>query len=171
MLQLSWFKSIDANSYERAKDIFEYHLHFLANIACWLSSISLAPAPKPASKLQHYTLFKHRKDKAGTLKYPLLWWKVRLSLSCALSCYWYCSVAHWHEFPIITHMAYDFLTIPGAMVSIEHLFLKSWHLCTDQHSSLKAATLTQAVCTKEWLQKGPMKWDWGFGWTLSLFSL
>ena len=45
-----------------------------------------------ASKFQCYALFEHGKDKAGTLKNPLLWWKVRLSLSCTLSCYWYCSV-------------------------------------------------------------------------------
>jgi hypothetical protein len=48
-------------------------------------------------------------------------------------------------------MARDFLAIPGAMVSVEHLFSKSQHLCADQRSSLKAATLTQAMCTKEWV--------------------
>ena len=56
-------------------------------------------------------------------------------------------------------MACDFLVIPGAMVSVECLFSRSWHLCTDQQLSLKAATLTQAMCTKEWLWEGLMKWD------------
>ena len=108
---------IDADSYKCTEDIFEYHLHeyqestpessasrptpaakptvpnsFLANITHQSSSISLATAPDLASNFQHYALFEHGKDKAGALKNPLLWWKVRLSLSCTLSCYWYCSV-------------------------------------------------------------------------------
>jgi hypothetical protein len=70
-----------------------------------------------------------------------------------------CVQAHQHEFPIIACMARDFLAIPGAMVSVERLFSKSRHLCTDQRSSLKAATLTQAMCTKEWLREGLMKWN------------
>jgi hypothetical protein len=67
--------------------------------------------------------------------------------------------AHQHEFPIITRMARDFLAIPRTMASVERLFSKSRHLCTDQRSSLKAATLTQAMCTKEWLREGLMKWN------------
>ena len=47
---------------------------------------------------------------------------------------------------------------------IWHLFLKSHHLCTDQHSTLKAKTLTEAMCTKEWLQEGLMRWDWVLFW-------
>ena len=62
-------------------------------------------------------------------------------------------------YPVHVCMACDFLVIPGAMVSVKHLFSRSQHLCTDQRSSLKAATLTQAMCTKEWLQEGLMKWD------------
>ena len=56
-------------------------------------------------------------------------------------------------------MARDFLAIPGAMVSVERLFSKSRHLCTDQRSTLKAKTLTEAMCTKEWLREGLMRWE------------
>ena len=66
---------------------------------------------------------------------------------------------HQDKYPVHMHMAHDFLTIPGAMVSVDQLFSRSQHLCTDQQLSLKATTLTQAMCMKEWLQEGLMKWD------------
>ena len=66
---------------------------------------------------------------------------------------------HQDQYPVDMHMARDFLTIPGAMVSVEQLFSRSQHLCTDQQSSLKATTLTQVMYMKEWLWEGLMKWD------------
>lgn len=78
---------------------------------------------------------------------------------------------HHSEYPVHARMARDFLAIPGAMVSVERLFSRSRHLCTDQRSSLKAATLTQAMCTKEWLREGLMRWDWGSRGSNTLFAL
>ena len=66
---------------------------------------------------------------------------------------------HQDQYPVDMHMARDFLTIPGAMVSVEQLFSRSQHLCTDQQSSLKATTLTQVMYMQEWLWEGLMKWD------------
>jgi hypothetical protein len=57
------------------------------------------------------------------------------------------------------HMACDFLTIPGVSVSVERLFLKSRHLCTDLQGLLKAATITEAMCARQWLCKGLFKFN------------
>jgi hypothetical protein len=37
--------------------------------------------------------------------------------------------------------------------SVERLFSKSHHLCTDQRSTLKTKTLTEVMCTKVWLRE------------------
>ncbi|KIK62213.1 hypothetical protein GYMLUDRAFT_123891, partial [Collybiopsis luxurians FD-317 M1] len=54
-------------------------------------------------------------------------------------------------FSIIGHIAYSFLAIPSTSVSVEHLFDKSRHLCTDLYSSMKAETATKVMCSKAWL--------------------
>lgn len=59
---------------------------------------------------------------------------------------------HAGKFPIISQMARDFLAIPGSSVSVERLFSKSWHLCTDLRCLLKAATITEAMCACQWLK-------------------
>ena len=66
---------------------------------------------------------------------PLLWGKVHLvpifvSNPTDLSPH----QAHAHEFPITSRIARDYLAIPGVIVSVEQLFPKSRHLCTDQQS-------------------------------------
>ncbi|KDQ63990.1 hypothetical protein JAAARDRAFT_117154, partial [Jaapia argillacea MUCL 33604] len=61
---------------------------------------------------------------------------------------------HKAEFPVLAAMAQDFLAIPGTSVSIEQLFSKSQHLCTDLQSSLKAYTITEAMLTKMWIKAG-----------------
>jgi hypothetical protein len=50
---------------------------------------------------------------------PLLWWKM-----------------HGPSFVVIKDMARDFLAIPGTSASVERLFSKSRHVCTDLRSSL-----------------------------------
>jgi hypothetical protein len=103
-LRLSWFRSIDDDSYYRAKEVFEYHLQeyqaatpesappqpvsdrpatgsntFLASIARRSSSSLLTTAvPKPASELERYTLFEHGIQETDALENPLLWWKVSI---------------------------------------------------------------------------------------------
>jgi hypothetical protein len=144
-----------------SKDLTSIHLgnSFLANIARRSTSV-LVPAPKPASEFDRFVIYEHGKDETLALEHPLLWWKVSdFSHHCTLCYLLFLLKAHQHEFPVIARMARDFLAIPGAMVSVERLFSKSRHLCADQCSSLKAATLTQAMCTKEWLQEGLMKWN------------
>jgi hypothetical protein len=96
-LCLSWFRSIDDDSYNCAKEVFEYHLQeyqatspelaslqpvsdwpaesnsFLASIACCLLSLLLtAAAPKPASEFERYPLFEHGIQEHDALKNPLL---------------------------------------------------------------------------------------------------
>ena len=39
-------------------------------------------------------------------------------------------------------------------MSVEWLFLKSWHLCVDLQSSMKAETMTAAIRAKLWSKDG-----------------
>jgi hypothetical protein len=54
-------------------------------------------------------------------------------------------------------MARDFLAIPGTSVSVDRLFSKSRHLCSDVRSSLKADTIMIAMLTKTWIKDGLLK--------------
>lgn len=51
-------------------------------------------------------------------------------------------------------MAKDFLAIPGSSVSVERLFSSARHLCADARSSLQAKTITEAMCSKQWMKEG-----------------
>ncbi|KIK62188.1 hypothetical protein GYMLUDRAFT_164949 [Collybiopsis luxurians FD-317 M1] len=62
-------------------------------------------------------------------------------------------------FPIIGHIACNFLVNPCASVSVEHLFNKSCYLYTDLHSLMKAETATKAMCSKAGLRDGFFKFD------------
>jgi len=51
-------------------------------------------------------------------------------------------------------MARDFLAIPATSVSVERVFSKSRHICSDIRSSLKAETISEALLTKVWIRSG-----------------
>ncbi|EIN07766.1 hypothetical protein PUNSTDRAFT_70285, partial [Punctularia strigosozonata HHB-11173 SS5] len=59
-----------------------------------------------------------------------------------------------HAFPILSRMARDFLAIPATSVSVERVFSKSRHICSDLRSSLRAETIQQALLTKVWIRSG-----------------
>lgn len=61
---------------------------------------------------------------------------------------------HEKDFPIVAKMARDFLAIPGTSVSVERLFSKSRHLCSDLRSSMKADTIMEAMLTRSWIRDG-----------------
>ena len=68
-------------------------------------------------------------------------------------------------------MACNFLAIPGASASVERLFLKSRHLCTDLRGPLKVATVTEAMCARQWLHEGLfklMRMAWGHIYSFSI---
>ncbi len=58
------------------------------------------------------------------------------------------------QFPTLAQMAHDYLAIPATSVSVERVFSKSWHICTDLRSSLKANMVTQALLTRVWIYSG-----------------
>ncbi|EMD31762.1 hypothetical protein CERSUDRAFT_59534, partial [Gelatoporia subvermispora B] len=62
--------------------------------------------------------------------------------------------AHDTEFKVISCIAKDFLTILGASVAVERLFSSSRHTCADTRCSLKAETITELMCVKEWIREG-----------------
>ena len=95
----------------------------------------------------------------GDLLDSLAWWKViRLVLwgevhtDAPLF-----DQVHGSSFPIIAHMACDFLAIPATSVSVECTFSKSRHICSDLHSSLKAQTINEALLLKLWIKSGLFK--------------
>ena len=55
---------------------------------------------------------------------------------------------------MILHMAKDFLAIPRASVSVEHLFSSFQHMYADTCCSLKVETITELMCIKEWIREG-----------------
>ncbi|PCH39278.1 hypothetical protein WOLCODRAFT_85334 [Wolfiporia cocos MD-104 SS10] len=59
-----------------------------------------------------------------------------------------------HDFPVLSHIACDFLSVPAASITVECLFSSSHCLCANTHSSLKAETIAQAMCIKKWLHEG-----------------
>ncbi|EIN05707.1 hypothetical protein PUNSTDRAFT_73901 [Punctularia strigosozonata HHB-11173 SS5] len=59
-----------------------------------------------------------------------------------------------HTFPVLSRMARDYLAIPATSVSVERVFSKSRHICSDLRSSLQAETIKKALLTKVWIQSG-----------------
>lgn len=51
-------------------------------------------------------------------------------------------------------MARDYLAIPATSISVERVFSKSRHICSDLRSSLKEDTIKMALLTKEWIRSG-----------------
>ena len=116
-----------------------------------------SPLDTPASsKFECYTILcQNMVTQRDHMDNPLPWWKVstfgfilivmrsNVKLSLCQACA--------HEFPIISHIAHDYLAISGTIISVKQLFSKSCHLCTNQHSPLKAKTIMETMCTKEWL--------------------
>jgi hypothetical protein len=106
-LHLSWFKSINSDLYDHAKEVFKYHFEeyqasiseptlsqpvselastgsksFLASIAhCSSSLLSTVATPTPALEHERYALLEHRIQESDALENPLMWWKVR-TLKC-----------------------------------------------------------------------------------------
>jgi len=109
----------------------------------FLDSISLSDIPEPTaasnsqslSELDRFYLV--TKPVGGDPNEPLAWWKIHAS-----------------EYPTVARMARDFLAIPGTSVSVERLFSKSRHLCSDLRSSLLAPTIMRAMLSKCWIKDG-----------------
>lgn len=81
----------------------------------------------------------------------------RMPLMLVLTMRWF--QEHAKTFKVIAHMARDVLAIPGASVSVERLFSKARHICADARSSMKAQSITQLMCCKEWIRAGLLHVD------------
>ena len=68
---------------------------------------------------------------SGKADDPLKWWKVCFHFAYLYNYSLLVWQDHERDFPIISRMTHNFLAIPGASVSVERLFSKSRHLCTD----------------------------------------
>ncbi|TFY56694.1 hypothetical protein EVJ58_g7479 [Rhodofomes roseus] len=164
-LRVNWFSKLGSEEKARAEVLFEhvfrkYELKLpkaadvparpapVATPSSFLDMLSSVPdVPDPeaqdeaaqTSEVERWLRFEGGK---GNPYDPLVWWK-----------------EHAHKFPVIASMARDFLAIPGASVSVECLFSASRHLCVDTRSSLKAETISEAMCSKQWLKDGLFKFD------------
>ncbi|TFY60202.1 hypothetical protein EVJ58_g5298, partial [Rhodofomes roseus] len=163
-LRSKWFKRLGVLEKVKAEALFEHVFHeyeqkqpkraevqrkaqpnaphsFLDRLAA-VSDDSEDDLAKADPKLSEMTRWLRFEGGKGHSYRPLDWWR-----------------EHAHDFPVIASMARDFLAIPGASVSVERLFSASRHLCADTRSSLKAQTITEAMCAKRWLQDGLFKFD------------
>ncbi len=85
---------------------------------------------------------------------PLLWWKVSMSFNLGFRNTSIGHQIHAPKFPIIARMARDYLAIPATSVSVERVFSKSRHICSNLRSSLKEDTVKMALLVKVWIQSG-----------------
>lgn len=76
-------------------------------------------------------------DDPEVLLNPLLWWKIYAA-----------------EYPTLARMVWDYLAIPAMSVSVERIFSKSRHICSNLRSSLKEESIRMALLTKAWIQSG-----------------
>ena len=68
-----------------------------------------------------------------TIKNPLQWW-------------W----NHRSEFPILSKMAFDILSIPSMSAELERCFSQAKNLITDERNQLGEASVTAFECLKQW---------------------
>ena len=178
-LRLGFFKKLDGGNfeYDRAETIFKHVYHqYEAEHAPRSTSPSSAPTwASDASFLSELAMLddgldtymqEHEKSEyeryvvlgqggPGKTDDPLKWWKVSCNLVLSFCrTHLHLQQDHERDFPILSRMARDFLAIPGSSVSVERLFSKSRHLCTDLRGSLKAETVTEAMCARQWLRDG-----------------
>lgn len=156
-LRLSWFQSINSDSYDRAKEVFEYHFQeyqasipdpaplqrasepvesksFLASIAHRSSSsLFTAATPQPASEHERYALLEHGIQERDALENPLMWWKVSTLRCCS------CKLLTVHYRPINM----NFLSLHKWPV-ISWLFLGLWYLLNAYSQSPVISALTSA---------------------------
>ena len=71
---------------------------------------------------------------------PLLWWQSRVS-----------------EFPILSEMARDFLTIQATSVASEQAFLVASNTITKTRNRLLPETARACLCMKSWLSNNLVK--------------
>ena len=68
---------------------------------------------------------------------PLLWWQ-----------------AHFNEYPALSNMARDYLTIQATSVASERAFSIAGNTITKARNRLLPETARASLCTKSWLDKG-----------------
>jgi hypothetical protein len=81
-------------------------------------------------------------------------WKVSLIMYVLLLLPTTALQMHTIDFPVLTHIAYDILAIPGVSISVERLFSSSKHTLSDAHSAMTTESASKTVVAKEWLKKG-----------------
>ena len=111
-----------------------------------------SPSPEPEAQQQPLTpemeyknyvamRIPRQRDKAGreVPLNPLCWWR-----------------DHRTEFPILSQMAIDVLSVPAMSSECERVFSQGKLTITSQRHRMKGATLEMLLCLKDWLKKGTM---------------
>ena len=93
------------------------------------------PEPETETELSHYL-----DQPIDEEVEPLFWWQ-----------------AHANEFPILSSMARDFLTIQATSVASEQAFSVAGNVITKVRNRLLPETARACLCTKSWLDKGLIK--------------
>ena len=71
---------------------------------------------------------------------PLFWWQ-----------------AHENEFPILSKMARDYLTVQATSVASEQAFSIAGNAITKDQNRLLPETARACLCVKSWMDKGFIK--------------
>lgn len=57
------------------------------------------------------------------------------------------------EYPQLSAMARDFLSVSGAGVAMERKFSHGADLCSAKRMSMRAETINQVLCLRDWLRR------------------
>ncbi|KAF3762264.1 HAT dimerization, partial [Cryphonectria parasitica EP155] len=70
---------------------------------------------------------------------PLVWWAARKA-----------------EFPALSQMAFDVLSIPAMSSECERVFSQGKLTMSSQRRRMKSSTLELLLCLKDWLKNGTL---------------
>ena len=89
------------------------------------------------TEYERYTRAKITYDVVAAERNPLAWW-------------W----SNRKDYPILSRMAFDILSIPSMSAEIERAFSQAKKLITDERNRLGEETVTACECQKQWLVVG-----------------
>ena len=99
------------------------------------SEISTPAEPEMETELNHYL-----EQLIDEETEPLSWWR-----------------AHLNEFPVLSNMARDYLTIQATSVASEQAFSIAGNAITKTQNCLLPETVRACLCVKSWMDSGLVK--------------
>nr|AAF97810.1 transposase [Cryphonectria parasitica] len=107
----------------------------------WRTAFRAQPRPKhqrPQSELEKYLQLEEDDEDDDGFE-PLVWWAARKA-----------------EFPALSQMAFDVLSIPAMSSECERVFSQGKLTMSSQRRRMKSSTLELLLCLKDWLKNGTL---------------